>query len=111
MAKFSYKCETCGETFSARLERRYATYPCPLYSRTTEPSVIGPSDDKPPEEPAYKACGGIGKPVYAVAPTKIMEKLDNGLMARAVERVHNIEEITAADADAHSGPAEEEDDA
>lgn len=112
MARFTYKCEKCGNDFKVSIERRYATYPCPRYSRTsTEPPSVTwvSASDEVPKESAYEQCGGIGKPVFQVGGSKVMERLDNGLMPRAVERVHNIEEITAADADAHSNTTEDDD--
>jgi hypothetical protein len=38
--------------------------------------------------------------------TQIIEKLDNGLMGRAVERLHNIEEIMNERADKHTAETE-----
>lgn len=98
MARFTYKCDRCGETFKVSLERRYASYPCPHNLSSPGSTTIAP-------------CGGQGKPVFSVGNTKVMERLDNGIMPRAVERIHNIEEITAADADAHSIDIPEDEDA
>lgn len=100
MARFTYKCEDCGRTFKVSLARREPTQPCPHDASGGNLSQFSPH---------YEECGGTGKPVFAVGSTKIMERLDNGAMPRAVERIHNIEEITAADADAHSAVPEDDD--
>lgn len=83
MARFTYKCKKCKQTFKVSLERRQSCYIC--------------------------QCGGDSDPVYSTGTVKVLEKLDNGLMTRAVERIHNIEEITQADADKHCIAVEEED--
>lgn len=38
-------------------------------------------------------CGKDGLPVIKAGTSSVRERLDNGAMARAVERVHNIEEL------------------
>lgn len=83
MARFTYKCDKCNKVFKVSLEKRASELFC--------------------------NCGGTGKPIFTVGSTKIMERLDNGAMARAVERIHNIEEITNADSDSHSTVPEDED--
>jgi hypothetical protein len=74
MPKFSYKCPSCSTVFSLTLSKREAKVKC----------SCGSSADN-----IFRVEGGVS----------IMEKLDNGLMARAVVRLHNIEEIVAERAD------------
>jgi hypothetical protein len=67
MAWFTYKCEKHGP-FRKALPKREPSYSCP-------------------------ECGLESKNVLKIGNSMIMERLDNGVMARAVERLHNIEEI------------------
>lgn len=67
MAWFTYKCPKHG-TFRKSLPKRESSYVCP-------------------------ECGLDSKNVLKVGNSMIVERLDNGVMARAVERLHNIEEI------------------
>jgi hypothetical protein len=76
MGWFRYKCPEHGE-FVVKLDRRSRTSAC-------------------------KVCGVESTPVLTVGDTQVLERLDNGLMARAVERLHNIEELMEKRADAHS---------
>jgi hypothetical protein len=96
MARFTYKCDRCGNIEKVSLDKRLPSWPCMR-------------NLSPPHSTTVAVCGGTGKPVFAVGSTKVMERLDNGAMPRAVERIHNIEEITAADADAHSAIPENDD--
>lgn len=67
MAWFTYKCSKHGP-FRQSLPKRETVYPCP-------------------------ECGVEAKNVLKIGNSMIVERLDNGVMARAVERLHNIEEI------------------
>ena len=67
MAWFRYKCEEHGE-FKLSLEEREKTALCPTCKRESN---------------------GIIK----LGSISVVERLDNGAMARAVERLHNIEDI------------------
>lgn len=67
MARFSYKCEDHG-VFTVSLEKREKRYNCP-------------------------ECGKESVAIIKSGSISIMESLDNGAMARRVERLHNIEEI------------------
>ena len=67
MAWFSFHCSDCGP-FRKSLDRRAKTAPCPKCEKTS-PLVLRP------------------------ASVQVVERLDNGAMARSVERLHNIEEI------------------
>lgn len=73
MAHFTYNCEDHGN-FKISLEKREKEVDCPI-------------------------CGKKSKPVIKIGTTQIMERLDNGAMARAVERLHNIEDIIEERAD------------
>lgn len=87
MARFTYKCKEHGE-FQVSLQKRSPTYACPTCNSESYPSI---------------------KP----ATVSVVEKLDNGAMSRAVERLHNVEEIMSERADNHSkqmGFNEEEND-
>lgn len=75
MAWFSYKCKEHG-VFKKSLEKREKLFPCPI-------------------------CGEPSSPVIKSGNVSIMERLDNGAMSRAVERLHNIEEIMSERADSH----------
>ncbi len=67
MGRFSYKCPEHGE-FSVSLEKRERVFPCPK-------------------------CQTSSRPLLRPGSMQMVERLDNGLMPRAVERLHNIEEI------------------
>ncbi len=67
MALFSYECPEHG-AFKVSLPRRQKLYHCP-------------------------ECGAKSKVILRAGSVQILERLDNGAMARAVERIHNIEEI------------------
>ena len=77
MAWFSYKCPECG-SFKKSLPKREQWVQCPQCN--------------------HKDCVAILK----VGSIQVVERLDNGAMARAVERVHNIEEIMEDRADKHT---------
>lgn len=68
MAYFFYKCDECGK-FRVSLDKREKTFKCPKCGRDSLPLLLGG------------------------ATSRITEVIDNGLMARSVERLHNIEEI------------------
>lgn len=74
MPNFTFKCSTHG-SFSVRLNEAPKEYPC---DTCLLPSLR-----------SYKASGGLS----------VVEIIDNGLMARKVERLHNIEEIVKETAD------------
>ncbi len=76
MAFFSYKCETDGE-FRLSLDKRAKTGKCPK-------------------------CQAECKPVIRMGTMQVVERLDNGAMARQVERLANIEEIMNDRADKHT---------
>lgn len=76
MARFSYKCSEHGD-FTVSLDKRLKTHLCPK-------------------------CGQPSKTVYKGGSVQVMERLDNGLMARAVERLHNAEDLTNEIAEADS---------
>lgn len=67
MPKFSYSCPNHG-SFSKFLEKRAKTFPCPI-------------------------CQTESQPIIKAGSVSIMERKDNGAMGRAVEVLHNIEEI------------------
>lgn len=67
MGWFSYNCETHG-AFKKTLDRREEVADCPV-------------------------CGKPAKAVLRAGTLRVVEQLDNGAMARKVERLHNIEEI------------------
>lgn len=67
MAWFTYKCPTHG-VFRVSLGRREKKVPC-------------------------KKCHELSDIVLKVGTTVVHERLDNGAMGRAVERIHNIEEL------------------
>jgi len=73
MAHFTYKCPEHG-SFCVSLDKREKTHKCPK-------------------------CGKESKAVLKMGSVQIVERLDNGAMARAVERLHNIEEIMEERAD------------
>ena len=68
MAWFSYNCPECGR-FKKSLERREKRSDCPLCNQKDCPTIL------------------------KVSTIQVVERLDNGAMARSVERLHNIEEI------------------
>lgn len=80
MAWFSYKCPVHGP-FRLTLEKRVPKQKCP-------------------------SCGTESCAIIKMGTTQIIEKLDNGLMGRAVERLHNIEEIMNERADKHTAETE-----
>jgi hypothetical protein len=75
MAWFSYKCEDHG-VFTKSLDKREKKQLCPK-------------------------CGKESLALIKAGSVSIVEKLDNGAMSRAVERLHNIEEIMSNRADEH----------
>lgn len=84
MPWFSYRCDNCKNEFRLILEERAKTAQC--------------------------KCGCEAKNILKPAHVKVVEQLDNGLMARKVERIHNIEEILTERSDKFSVPSEENDD-
>ena len=71
MAWFSYKCPDHG-LFKVNLVKRQSSHPCT----------------------APMGCDELEcKPVLRAGSIQVVERLDNGAMARRVERLHNIEEI------------------
>ena len=76
MARFTYKCKEHGE-FTVSLNKRSPKYACPT-------------------------CGTESYPSVKAATISVVEKLDNGAMSRAVERLHNVEEIMNDRSDKHS---------
>lgn len=75
MAWFKFKCPEHGE-FTKSLSKREKKLPCPK-------------------------CGAESLVIIKSASISVVERLDNGAMARTVERLHNIEEIMNDRADAH----------
>lgn len=67
MAWFTYKCPTHG-IFRVSLGKRDKKVPC-------------------------KKCGVLSDIVLKVGTTVVYERLDNGAMGKAVERIHNVEEL------------------
>lgn len=67
MAWFTYKCETDGE-FKMSLIKRLKEAKCPK-------------------------CNSLSKPILKAGTSQVLEKLDNGAMVRAVERLDDIETI------------------
>lgn len=84
MAWFKFACPTHGQ-FTVSLEKREVSRNCPK-------------------------CGVESDGVIGIGTTQVMERLDNGLMGRAVERLHNIEEILDERADKDQLPQPFEDD-
>jgi len=82
MAWFSYTCGTHGD-FKISLEKRESTQKCPK---------------------CQAECRGIIK----AGTSRTVERLDNGAMGRAVERLHNIEEIMSERDANHSMQQDEE---
>ena len=67
MARFTYNCKEHGD-FQISLKKREKNRLCP-------------------------DCGEQSHAIIKVGTFQVMERLDNGAMARAVERLHNIEDI------------------
>lgn len=84
MAIFSYKCEACG-VFKKVLPTRSHAVECPK-------------------------CGKSAKNVVGVGTVSVKERLDNGLMGRAIERLHNIDELMQEHSAINDAPAPENDD-
>lgn len=82
MAWFSYQCPDHGK-FTISLLKREKTFLCPN-------------------------CNQVSHAIIKLGSSQIVEKLDNGIMARSVERIHNIEEIMAERADKFSEKEETE---
>lgn len=76
MAWFTYACPEHGQ-YKINLQKRQSVGSCPQCYR---PSV----------------------PILKPSTFQVVERLDNGAMARSVERLHNIEEIMEDRADKHS---------
>lgn len=76
MAWFNYSCPEHG-SFRVSLPKREKKYPC-------------------------KECGVDSQPILSVGSIQVVERLDNGAMVRAVERLHNVEEIMSNRSDKHS---------
>ena len=74
MGWFSFKCPQ-HDTFIVALQKRQKMVKCPK-------------------------CGADSAAIIKIGTTQIVEKLDNGVMGRSVERLHNIEEIIKNRADA-----------
>ncbi len=67
MAWFSFQCKDHGK-FTLSLEKREKIQKCPK-------------------------CGQDSRAIIKIGSSQIVERLDNGAMARAVERLHNVEEL------------------
>lgn len=72
------------------------TYDCPVHGNF---KVSLPKREKVQH---CTTCGNDSKVILKVGSVSIVERLDNGAMARSVERLHNIEEIISDRADKHS---------
>jgi len=83
MAWFSYKCPNHGE-FKVSLTKREKFVDC-------------------------AKCQTKSYPALKVGTISVMERLDNGTMGRAVERLHDIEEIMNKRADDHTAATTEPD--
>ena len=79
MAWFSYTCPEHGD-FKVSLPKRQKRSPCPT-------------------------CGKDSDGIIKLGTIQVKERLDNGAMARKVERLHNIEEIMNDRADKHQEEA------
>ena len=79
MALFTYQCPTHGN-FRVKLDKREKRYKCPQ-------------------------CSVECQSVLKMGTVQVVERLDNGAMARKVERLHNIEEIMNDRADKHQEEA------
>ena len=75
MAWFSYKCKNHGD-FKVSLNKRNNEYPCPI-------------------------CSQVSFPVLKVGSKQVIEKLDNGIMVRAVERLEDVEQMMKERNDSH----------
>jgi len=75
MAWFNFNCPEHGK-FHLQLPKRESSGKCPK-------------------------CDADSQAVIGAGTTQIMERLDNGLMGRAVERLHNIEEMLNDRSDAN----------
>lgn len=82
MAWFTFKCQEHGE-FKKALPKREKYSACPKCGKDSPVTLGGQS--------------GLS----------VMERLDNGAMARGVERLHNIEEIMNDRADKHTEDTQE----
>jgi hypothetical protein len=80
MSWFTYECNEHGP-FKLSLPKREKSRPCPT-------------------------CGADSKAVIKAGNISIVERLDNGAMSRAVERLHNIEEIMEERANKHDNKEE-----
>jgi hypothetical protein len=67
MAIFTYECKEHGR-FKVSIEKRLKAFCC-------------------------LTCGKECMPIIKAGTARVVERLDNGVMGRAVERLHNIEEI------------------
>ena len=69
MAWFSYKCAKCGREFKQSLSKREQFVKC------------------------LAECNGQAENVVKTGTSSVHERLDNGAMARSIERLHNVEEL------------------
>lgn len=92
MGWFTYQCTSCGVRKKVSLDERLPEIKCDAYDLISD----GP-------------CGKTAKPVLKPSHVKVVEQLDNGIMPRRVERIHNVEEILAERSDKHSIPEDEDD--
>lgn len=69
MAWFTYRCGHCGREFKESLPKRLSYMVCKYM------------------------CGGLADNVMKPGTAIVYERLDNGAMAKAVERIHNVEEL------------------
>jgi len=83
MAWFTFECPKHGQ-FRLGLEKRAKAVPCFTHG-------------------CMQVCSNVVK----TGSISVVESLDNGAMARKVERLHNIEEIMNDRADKHSSENEE----
>lgn len=84
MPRFTYACPEHGE-FQISLKMRQKTAEC-------------------------SRCKAESSPVIKQGSFQMLERLDNGLMPRRVERIHNIEEICEERSRKFSEPVGEDDD-
>ena len=82
MAWFSFNCAEHGK-FTLSLDKRQAQAKCPK-------------------------CFVDSYAIIGLGTTTIVERLDNGAMGRAIERLHNIEDIMEERADKHTEQFEEQ---
>lgn len=85
MAWFAYECSRCKRRCRLSLEKRAPKVPC---------GVCGDGADM--------------LPILKPGTSRTMEVLDNGAMARRVERYHDVEEIIEKRADDHWKPPQDE---